>query len=390
MKNLLRCFAAATIVGMTACGGAPAKETESPVSETAEAYVSAPAQAGVVVRDITFTTAVDSSGIRAAAPASEAFLPDTESVYLITSLENLPTESDIEVRWTEATMGPPISVTHEDGSGTRTFSSRFALAKFAAADKKAVGKKIQALIFVNGNQVGGDSFAISDRRSGGMLRVKELAVSSAVEADTNLPVQSSKSFRKGTRKVIASFYIGGLEPGAAIRVRWLNEGDIVQEDDIESEGEKRYIATLESKKGLAFGDWAVEVDVLGDVLAGRSFYMGDESSGPAVEEAALGTAVGKNRMPKKAKTVFNTKPGAIHCGIRFLYAPAGAKVAVRWISMAEGTEDILQTTETMIDKEGTTAVNMAWRPGKPLKAGPYRAIIEVDGTKVQELPFEIK
>ena len=389
MKNLLSLVVTATFVGVTACGGAPA-ETETPVSATVSESASAPAKSGVVVQDLTFTTAVDGSGTRAVAPAAKEFLPDTEAVYLVASLEKLPPESDIEVRWAEALMGPPISVTHEEGSGAHTFSSRFALAKFAAAEKNPVGEKVLALIFVNGEQVGSASFSISDRRSGGMLRVKELAVSTAVEADTNLPVQSSRSFRKGTKKVFASFYVGGLEPGATIRVRWLNEDNIVQEDDIESEGEKRYVANLESKKGLAFGDWAVEIDVLGDVLAGRSFYMGDESGGPAVEEAALGSKVGKNRMPKKAMTVFNTKPGAIHCGIRFLYAPAGAKVEIRWISMAEGTEDVLQTTETTVSKEGATTVGMAWRPGKALKAGPYRAIIDVDGTKVQELPFEIK
>jgi hypothetical protein len=223
-----------------------------------------------------------------------------------------------------------------------------------------------------------------------MLRVKELAVSNSVETGTNLAVNPTRSFRKGTKKVFATFFVGGLEPGGTIRVRWLHEDNQIKEDDIESEGEKRYVVSMESPKGLARGDWSVEVEILGDVFAERSFFMGDDSGGPAVEEIALGTAVGKNRMPKKAMTSFKSNAGAIHCGIRFLYATANSKIEIQWVSMADGSENILQTTAAEVKKEGPTTVNMAWRPGKAMASGPYKAVIMVDGAKMQEIAFEVQ
>lgn len=384
------CPAAACI--LLACGGAQQGEPQAGEGTGGAAFGEGDtvSSVGPAVTQIDLATALNASGLKLAAPSAKEFLPDTATVYLLATLEKLPREADIEVRWTQSTMGSPISVTHASGSGTYTFNSQFDLAKFVAGEKKPYGEKIQALIFVNNRQVGGTLFTISDRRSGGMLRVKDLAVSGAVESGSNLAVNSTKSFRKGTKKVIASFYVGGLEPGATMRVRWLHEEELVKEDDLESEGEKRYAAAMENGKGLAFGDWTVEIDINGDVFASRSFFMGDDSSGAAIEDVALGTALGKNRMPKKAMTSFKPNVGAIHCGVQFLYARADAKIEIQWVSLTEGVENILQTTETTVNKEGPTTVNMAWRPGKSLPVGPYKAAVVVDGVKTQEIAFEVQ
>lgn len=391
MNNRLFRYACLQIVlgiGISACGGA-AQTSRSEEIAAEPAPLSSASKEEIVLTRADLTVATDASGLEAAAPTSVEFLPDTPAVYLVATLKNLPKEADIEVRWTESTMGPPIFVTHESGAGTYAFSSKFDLAKFAA-EKALRGEKIQVQVFVNGAKIGGAAFTVSDRRSGGVLKVKGLAVSGAVETETYRPIKSSGSFRKGTKKVFASFYVGGLEPGASILVRWLHEDETVKEEDLASEGEKRYAVSIQNPRGLAFGDWTVEVEILGDVFAARSFFMGDESSGTAVEEAALGTAIGKNKMPKKAKTSFKSKPGTIHCGIRFLYAPAGSNIEIRWVSMTQGSGDILQTTAAKVKNEGPAAMNMAWRPGKALPAGPYKAVILADGVVLQELPFEIK
>ena len=96
MRNRVRWTLCALFAGLTACGGAPA-ETETSADVEGAAPESGPAESGVVVRDTTLTTAVDSMGTTATAPPAAEFLPDTETVYLIAELENLPPESAIEV-----------------------------------------------------------------------------------------------------------------------------------------------------------------------------------------------------------------------------------------------------------------------------------------------------
>jgi hypothetical protein len=385
----LSCFF--SVVCLIHCGGA--QNPESTVEESeGTSEVSSPDQAGPLLTNAEIGASVDASGLKLSTPASQEFLPDTQTVYLVASAEKLPREADIEVRWTESTMGQPLAVTHHTaGSGTYTFSSKFDLGKFVASEKKPYGRKIQALVFVNNSKIGGALFTISDRRAGGMLKVKDLDVSTSVEPNTNLAVNPSRSFRKGTKKVFASFYVGGLEPGASIRVRWIHDENTVKEDDLESEGEKRYAVSMDNGNSpIAKGDWNVEVEILGDVFAERSFFMGDNISGPAIEEASLGLSLGKDRMPKTPTTSFNTKPGAIHCGIRFIYADANSKIEIQWTSLVDGVESILETTSADVKKEGPATVNMAWRTGKSLKPGPYKAAIVVNGTKMQELSFVVE
>jgi hypothetical protein len=384
----LCCFFSVLI--LVGCGGAK-KHDEIPDGVQGTTGVYASDENEPVLTSAEIGAAVDVSGLKLATPGSKEFLPDTQTVYLVATAEKLPREADIEVRWTESTMGKPLAVTHHTaGSGTYTFSSNFDLGKFVASEKKPYGRQIQALVFVNNTKIGGNSFTISDRRAGGMLKVKDLNVSTSVEAGTNLAVNSSRSFRRGTKKVFASFYVGGLEPGASIRVRWSHDENMVKEDDLESEGEKRYAVLMESGKPLAQGDWKVEVEILGDVFAERSFFMGDNISGPAIEEASLGLSVGKDRMPKTPMTSFKTNSGAVHCGIRFLYADANSKIEIQWTSLVNDVENILETTSADVKKEGPATVNMAWRTGKSLKPGPYKAAIVVNGVKMQELSFVVE
>jgi hypothetical protein len=372
------------------CGGAKNPDT-TPAGSEGASDLSAPDQSGPILRDAEIGAAVDASGLKLSTPGSKEFLPDTQAVYLVATAEGLPLEADIEVRWTEATAGPPISSTHHTaGSGTYTFSSKFDLGKFVASEKKPYGRQIQALVYVNNSKIGGNAFTISDRRAGGMLKVKDLDVSTSVETGTNLAVNPTRSFRKGTKKVFASFYVGGLEPGASIRVRWSHNENMVKEDDLESEGEKRYAVSMESNKPIAQGDWNVEVEILGDVFAERSFFMGDNISGPAIEEAALGLSIGKDKMPKTRMTSFKTNPSAIHCGIRFIYADSNSKIEIQWTSLIDGVESILETTSADVKKEGPATVNMAWRTGKSLKPGPYKAAILVNGVEMQELAFVVE
>ncbi len=340
---------------------------------------------GLTLSEAEITSAFDEEGMRALAPASSEYLPDTKEVWFVGTLEGLPPGAEIEVRWSKTTSDQDLYISRDSGSGSHRFFSHF---KSASGDTLQEGQ-YWARVYVNGEQVGDAGFRIADRRSGGVSRVKELAVSLQVEAGTNVAVSPSTSLPMGIKKVYASFYVGGVEPGNTIRVRWYLEDGLVDEQDIESEGEKRYAVSYEHKKGLARGDYAVEVEAA-QGFSRRTFFVGDTSGAPVIEEASLGTAVGKNGMPKTAVTRFKKKTGIIRCGIRFITAQKGAEVEVRWISGAEGGEDLLETTTSTVKNGGAGTVGMSWKPGGSLKPGPYKAVIAVDGSTLREISFTVE
>ncbi len=230
----------------------------------------------------------------------------------------------------------------------------------------------------------------TNRRSGGVLRVRKLLTSPALEVQTNVAIKPTSSFRKRIKKVYASFTVTGLEAGGTIRVLFYRDESLIEEFDIESEGEKRYAAALENPKGLARGDYAVEVEVEGDMFARRTFFVGDTNIGPAVERAALGTALNRNRMPKRQKKVFKRGTPAIRCGLSLLSLPDDATVEVQWVALKDNGEKLLHTTETKVQQGGSSTVGMTWKPGGKLSLGPHKAVILVNKRKLEELPFIVK
>lgn len=339
---------------------------------------------GISLPEAEITSSFDEEGMRALTPAASEYLPDTKEVWFVGTLEGLPPGAEIEVRWSKTTSERDLYISRDSGSGTHRFFSHFKAPTGEAFEEG----QYWARVYVNGEQVGEAGFRAADRRSGGVSRVKELAVSLQVEAGTNVAVSPSSSLPMGIKKVYASFYVGGVEPGNTIRVRWYLEDGLVDEQDIESEGEKRYATFYEQKKGLARGDYAVEVEAE-QGFSRRTFFVGDTSGGPVIEEASLGTAAGKGGMPKKAMTRFKQKSGTIRCGIRFITAPKGAEVEVKWISGVDGGEDVLETTASTVKSGGPSTVGMTWKPGT-LKPGPYKAVIAVDGSNLMEIPFTVE
>jgi len=228
------------------------------------------------------------------------------------------------------------------------------------------------------------------RREGAVVRVKELRISPAVEVQTNEAIKASSSFRKGIRKLHASFYLSGLEEGNTIRVLWYKDENLIEEYDIECEGEKRYALKLADKKNIKVGDYNVEVEVLDEVYAGRSFQVGGDSISPAVDRALLGTRKSSNQMPNKPITVFKSGTKAIHCGVRFLGLPDVAKIEIEWVFFGEQGEDSLNLSEKEVEGGGNKNVGVTWNPKEELKPGLYKAVIRLSGNKMDELPFTVE
>jgi hypothetical protein len=334
---------------------------------------------------VDLTTAVDEKRMVATAPASTEFLPDTPRIFLIGTLDDPPEGAEIEVHWFKAAESEPLYVSRDRVSSNYTVLSRFR----PPGDSFLTGE-YRVLVYVGGREATSINFRVSDRRSGGRLRVKELAVSESVEVQTKKAINAATSFRQGVSKVFAGFFVGGLEAGATIRVLWYHNDELVREDDLESEGEKRYVQVFENAKGLAQGDWAVEVEVEREMFARRTFFVGGGNIGPVIDRVALGASLGKNGMPKKETTVFNRNARVIHCGMRILDLPDGSSVEVEWVSLKEGDEEVVHSTETKIENGGTTTVSSAWEPGGKLSAGSYMVVISLNGRKMTELPFTVK
>ncbi len=228
------------------------------------------------------------------------------------------------------------------------------------------------------------------RRGGGFVAVKSLKVSHSVEVGTNVAIKPKHAFHRGIRKIYASFKVIGLEEGATIRVMWFQNENMIEEHDIVSEGEKRYSVLIEDKRGLADAAYKVEVEVEGEVMAGRTFEVGGKTISPVVDFARLGPKMGNNQMPKKDIRAFKTSTKKIHCGIRFLGLPDVAKVKVNWVHMAESGENILETTETEIEGGGTANAGLTFKPSGKLEVGQYKATVYLDGTKMEELSFTVE
>ena len=384
----VRCFIPVfvlNVLAVGACGGkTPTEDTVAFSGSEASAMETHGGDASTFLSDAEFTTAVDESSMTSAAPVSTEFLPDTPDLFFLGKLVGLPAESEIEVRWTRATEGEPFHISRSSGSGNFTV-----LSHFSPKLDELKPDTYWVVVLVNGEVDGKRSFRIVNRRGGAMLTVKELKVALSVD-DSGRAVAPSNSLPKGSKKIYASFFARGVEPGATIRVKWYRGEAMIEENDLESTGEKRYTAALAQKKPLSVGDYMVEVEILGDVFATRTFYVGDSSGSPVIEAAALGVKLGKNRMPQPAKTSFNPGTRSIKCGVQFAFVPEGARVLVKWISLVGGGEDERHVSETNIKKAGESSVSVVWNPGQKLAKGAYKALIVVNGVMLKELPFSVQ
>ncbi len=362
------------------CGGAgPSDGAAQPVSPADRPK----SESLLTLSRADLTTAVDESSMTATAPTSTEFLPDTKEIYFIGTIEGLPAETKIEVHWYLESKREPLHVSQDVGSGTHTVLSRFR----PAEDRFAINQ-YQVVVYAETTEVGLVSFRIADQQSGGRVRVKELSVTPAVEVRTNRALRPISSFHKGTKRVFATFYVSGLESGGTIRLLWHHDEELVREDDLECEGEKRYAVAFENRKRLARGDWGVDVEVRGEVFASRTFFVGDTGGGPAIDRAALGAKAG--RMPGRGKTVFKADSKVIHCGIRFLHASEDSKIEVRWISLGDDGEELVHTSSSKVNKDGKSTVGVTWKPDAALSPGPYKATIVVNTRKLEELAFTVE
>jgi hypothetical protein len=359
------------------CGGADtaAPEVIGPRAVEPEA----PSMSGAVL-----TTAVD-SGRESAAPASLAFALDTERIFLLADLAGLVPDTELEVRWGALHAAEPLHVSRETASGEHRLVAAFPA---PPGGFEAGGYHVQVL-------AGGALLGRVDFRVGGKAQewtgVRGLQTSSAVTAWTHEPIEPGTSFPDGTRRVHATFQVRTSDPRPFVRVTWLKDGRELRSSDLECGREVRCVDAYEKGGRVPSGDYEVEVQVNGEVLAERGFHVGGDPIGPLLLHAALGVAKGKGRqLPARHAEVFTGPVSGLRCGVRLSTLPEEARVKVIWVALTDGGEEQRHESEEIVTGGGTRTAVVDWPVDGSLEPGRYKAVVLLGSRKLEELAFTVK
>jgi hypothetical protein len=330
------------------------------------------------------TTDVDPDTKRPAAEVTTAFTEDTEQIFLVATIDNLPSETEVQVKWISHLKDEPIYVSRMTATGTLQLVAKLLppMGRFEPGD-------YQAIVFVGKQRLGKASFrvgAVETRWTG----VRELNLSGAVAAFTNKAIDSRTSFHQGITRIYATFLVRTDDENPFVRVTWLEDEEPFLENDIECGGEVRCMDLYDTKKPIPGGQYAVEVDVNGDVLARKTFHVGGKPVGPVIDFAAVGAAKGKKRMPRWSAepATLKAKTRGVRVGFRLLTLPDEARVRVEWISVDSGEE--LYVNEVEFTGGGEKSEVVDWEPESPLEPGDYMAVIKLGDRVMEELGFTIE
>jgi len=379
MTKRLAFVACAALLPLAGCGGAapPIAEPE-PVEPEGPSKLLEP-----TLISAELTTEVNDDGTPAA-PADTNFGPEAPAIFLVAELDGLPEDCEIEAVWTSSARSKPLYTSTATGAGRHRLVSKL----IPRGNMFEIGK-YRVAIWLNRAEIGGVHFSVGEKASR-FTTVKELNLSAWTEVVSKRPIDSKLSFRSGIKTVNVSFVVKGAQPGATIRVMWLRGENLLIEEDLEHEGTRRYALPFEQGKAIKDGEYAVEIEVDGEVLAKRTFQVGGKTVSSVVDHAALGVAKGKAKFPKGKKTTFKASTKGLRIGIGFFSLPDNAKVKVEWVALTEDGEQLLHTSEVTLEEGGKQAPVIDWTIEGQLAPGPHKAVIILGSRKMAELPFTIE
>lgn len=364
---------------LSSCGGAEPQIQEPTAPERSTTAAAQPAMSGAIL-----TTAVDSKG-ESAAPASTTFARDTSRIYLVAELTGLAPDTKISVRWNTMTGGEPIHIFEDTGSGDHKLVADLPGPSSGFFDEGKYG----AFVYANGEKLGGVDFRIGGQSSE-WTGVRGLQISSAITAWTREPIAAKKSFPSGTKRVYATFQVRTNEPDPYVTVTWLRDGGELARGDLKCGREVRCVDSYEKGKQLPAGQYEIEVEVNGEMLASRSFHVGGDSVSPMLLHAALGVAKGKKRIPRRHKEIFKAKTSGMRCGVKVSNLPDEASFKVLWIAVTDGGDEEKHVSKVTVTGGGTKTAVLDWPVEGELAAGRYKAVVKLGARKLEELEFTVE
>ncbi len=368
----------ALVALLCSCGGA-GTEVQDVVTAPPVTQPGVPAMTGAVL-----TTAVDSKG-ESAGPTATDFGRVTERIYLIAEFTDLPPDTRIDVSWSSMKGGEPLHSSTDLGSGNYKLVTNLRAPEggFEVGD-------YQVFVYADNKRLGNVNFHIGGKGKD-WKGVRGLLVSSAVTAWTNEAIEPRTSFSKGTRRIYAGFQVRTSSPNPYVRVAWLRGGKELAVNDLECGAEVRCVDAYEKGKQVPLGDYEVEIDVNGEVMARRSFHVGGDSVSPMLMYAALGVAKGKKKqMPRRHNKVFKGRMSGLRCGVRIANLPDEAVVKVAWIAVTDTGEEEKYVAEDIVKGGGSKIAVVDWPIDGALEPGRYKAVINLGSRKLEELPFTVK
>jgi len=365
-------------LGLASCAGS-APEPTGPTGP--------PPTREITMRDAALSTAVDPETKRPAAETATVFPEDTAQIFLVATLENLPPDAEIEVKWLQSGKGDPLYVSTSKASGDHQLVAKLLppMGKFQIAD-------YQVFVYVSGLRLGSVRFRVGAAETR-WTGVRELNVSGAVEAYTNKALEPRTSFHQGISKIYVSFLVRTDDERPYVRVSWLLDDEVFLQNDLECGGDVRCVDVYEAKKPIVGGDYGVEVDVNGEVLSHKTFHVGDTPVAPVLDFAALGVAKGKKKMPRgspKGPVAVKSGVKGLRVGFKLLALPDEATVRVKWVAVRDGGDELLDTTEVALTGGGAKTEVVDWEPETPLEPGRYKAMITLGERVLEELGFTIE
>ncbi len=333
------------------------------------------------------TTAVDARRYRPSAPEQTEFDPTVPIIYLVGKLKHIPTHSRIETRWYRDADPEPLLVSDVRGSESYQF-----IASLSAEDKRFIPGTYIVRIFVDHKEVGARPFRITgtDPLDQG-AKIARIAVSPKVDRNMN-PKAPAKRFKRGTHRLYASFVARHVIPGSVATVRWLRNGNLFHEEDMEIDGERRYGAQITANGGLPSGAYEVEVQIDATPMGNTFFKIGNGNGdgGPAIDTVRLGHQLNANNMPKKALKEFRRDTSVIQCGLRFLDVPQDSVIEIQWVQIEEDGESVCYVNRSSLAAGGSGTMGAAWEPTYELTPGQYKAVVLVNDEVLAEQDFVIR
>jgi hypothetical protein len=234
--------------------------------------------------------------------------------------------------------------------------------------------------------------AVDGRDGGnrGWTGVRELFVSSAVTAWTKKPIVPAASFPTGTNRIYATFLVRTKSASPYVNVFWLEDGQELASRVLECGGDVRCVDAYEKGAQIPDGDYEIEVQVGGEVMAERSFHVGGSPMSPMLDHIALGVAKGKKAMPTRHSDTFQAKTSGMRCGVRIAALPDEATVKVRWVLAADGGDQEKFVSEEKVQGGGTKTAVLDWPVESDLAPGRYKAVVEIGSRKLAEIEFTVE
>ena len=179
-------------------------------------------------------------------------------------------------------------------------------------------------------------------------------------------------------------------PNPYVNVFWLKDGRELSSGVLECGGDVPCVGAYEKGKQIPDGDYEIEVQVGGEVMAQRSFHVGGTPMSPMLDHVALGVAKGRKAMPKRHSDTFKARTSGMRCGVRVAALPDEATIRVRWVLAAEGGDEEKFVSEERVAGGGTRSAVLDWPVESDLAPGRYKAVVEVGSRKLAEIEFTVE